>query len=237
MFDIFNRCYEVSINVFSGNSSKRDRSRSDSRTRGVPRDYSRSPSLKREKSYSPPPVRNRDSNKSLKLSKRSPSPALPENGSKGSVESLSIEETNKLRASLGLPPLKLEKSIKKVDSENNKEADDDNNKEGKLIPNSTVRHKPAENLREKSNTEKMRERLQQRKMKRQQENKLMTISSLGADDGVDDTKKWLQSQKKKEKEKKAAEKRAKMLEELDDEFGVGNIVKEDVQQVSKVFFI
>ena len=173
----------------------------------------------------------------MKLSKRSPSPpALPENGSKGSVESLSIEETNKLRASLGLPPLKLEKAVKKVDSENNKETDDDNNKEGKLIPNSTVRHKPAENLREKSNTEKMRERLQQRKMKRQQENKLMTISSLGADDGVDDTKKWLQRQKKKEKEKKAAEKRAKMLEELDDEFGVGNIVKEDVQQVSNSFF-
>ena len=231
------QCFgRLGFNYFLGNSSKRDRSRSDSRTRGAPRDYSRSPSLKREKSYSPPPVRNRDSNKSLKLSKRSPSPpALPENGSKGSVESLSIEETNKLRASLGLPPLKLEKAVKKVDSENNKETDDDNNKEGKLIPNSTVRHKPAENLREKSNTEKMRERLQQRKMKRQQENKLMTISSLGADDGVDDTKKWLQRQKKKEKEKKAAEKRAKMLEELDDEFGVGNIVKEDVQQVSKVF--
>ena len=145
---------------------------------------------------------------------------------------MSIEETNKLRASLGLAPLKVETKDKKSEDRNEK---DDDQKEGKLIPNSTVRHKPAENLTEKSATEKMRERLQQRKMKRQQENKLMTISSLGADDGVDDTKKWLQRQKKKEKEKKAAEKRAKMLEELDDEFGVGNIVKEDVQQVSKVF--
>ena len=53
---------------------------------------------------------------------------------------------------------------------------------------------------------------------------------IGADNDVDDTSKWLARQKKKEKEKKAAEKRAKMLEELDNDFGVGNIVKEDASK-------
>ena len=65
----------------------------------------------------------------------------------GSSESLSIEETNKLRATLGLAPLKVETKNTKSEESNDK---DDDQKEGKLIPNSTVRHKPAENLTEKS---------------------------------------------------------------------------------------
>merc|ERR1711971_257198 len=102
--------------------------------------------------------------------------------------------------------------------------------EGTAIPGSDVRHKPAENLSNKSATEKMRERLQQRKMKRMQESKLLSVATLGGADDVDDTAKWLQRQKKKEKEKKEAQKRAKMLAEMDDEFGVGNLVKEDVRK-------
>lgn len=174
--------------------------------------------LKREKSLSPPPIKD---SKPLKI-QRSPSPEV----SSKSQESLSIEETNKLRASLGLAPLKINKP-KVEETENDKDKD----KEGKLIPNSNVRHKPAENLTHKSATEKMREKLQQRKLKRQQESKLLSVGTLGDDDGgIDDTSKWLQRQKKKEKEKKIAEKRAKMLAEMDDEFGVGNLVEQDKQK-------
>merc|ERR1712109_334012 len=68
------------------------------------------------------------------------------------------------------------------------------------------------------------------KMKRMQESKLLNIATLGAADDVDDTAKWLKNQKKKEKEKKEAAKRAKMLAEMDDEFGVGNLVKEDAKK-------
>merc|ERR1739838_683468 len=159
---------------------------------------------------------------------RSPSPQEParkEGG--GSSESLSIDETNKLRASLGLAPLKINSNKPKV--ENIKE-EDEKNLEGTAIPDSDVRHKPAENLTTKSATEKMRERLQQRKMKRMQESKLLTVATLGSADDVDDTAKWLQRQKKKAKEKKEADKRAKMLAEMDDEFGVGNLVKEDARK-------
>merc|ERR1712020_808436 len=87
-----------------------------------------------------------------------------------------------------------------------------------------------------SATEKMRERLQQRKMKRLQESKLLTIGTLGAADDADDTAQWLKRQKKKEKEKKEAEKRAKMLAEMDDEFGVGNLVKEDVKKIRETAY-
>ena len=80
---------------------------------------------------------------------------------------MSIEETNKLRASLGLAPLKINQP-KIEDKKENLKSDADKSLEGTAIPNSNVRHKPAENLTNKSATEKMRERLQQRKMKRLQ---------------------------------------------------------------------
>ena len=197
------------VDISDEDIGKHLRSRSDSGSKS-PLDLP----LKREKSKSP--IR-----KPIKL-QRSPSPEISQGGGK-SQESLSIEETNKLRASIGLPPLKINAPKKE---EPQSETPEDS-KDGKLIPNSNVRHKPAENLTEKSATEKMRERLQQRKLKRQQENRLLTVKTLGDDNEVDDTASWLKKQKKKEKEKKAAEKRAKMLAELDDEFGVGNLVKED----------
>ena len=146
--------------------------------------------------------------KPIKLQK-SPSPPAPEPAGRegGSSESLSIEETNKLRASIGLPPLKMNKPKEPKADDNIKEENGSKNLEGTAIPNSDVRHKPAENLTTKSATEKMREKLQQRKMKRMQESKLLTVPTLGAADDVDDTSKWLKKQKKKEREKKEAEKR------------------------------
>ena len=215
---------EISDEDRSNVRARKRRSRSNSRSRKSRRSRStsssrQSPAYKKEESMSPPPIKNEP----LKLG-RSPSPAAEAEKGGAASDSLSIEETNKLRASIGLPPLKVN-SVKKEDKAKPEEEED--GKEGRAIPNSEVRHKPAENLTAKSETSKIRERLEQRRMKRKQEAKLLTVTTLGASDEVDDTAKWLQRQKRKAKEKKEAEKRAKMLEELDEDFGVNNIVQND----------
>ena len=203
-------------------TSKRPRSNSRSRRvqrRSRSRSSSRrnSPVLKRERSDSPPVIKNEP----LKIDKSSSQAVFGET----SKDSLSIEETNKLRASIGLPPLKVNSGPPKKEEE----ADRDGGKEGTLIPNSdNVRHKPAEDITAKSEAAKLRERLAQRREKRKQEAKLLTVSTLGAaSDDVDNTAKWLEKQKRKAKEKKAAERRAKMLEELDEDFGVNNLVQNE----------
>jgi len=215
----------------SPNTLARNSQRSDDRSRsqGISRGNSRSRTTSgdsKERSMSPPPFQGGDLKMPMPVKlKRSPSPEPLE---KGSSESLSVDETNKLRASLGLAPLKI--NPPKVEPKTEEQMESEKLLEGTAIPGSDVRHKPAENLSNKSATEKMRERLQQRKMKRMQESKLLSVATLGGADDVDDTAKWLQRQKKKEKEKKEAQKRAKMLAEMDDEFGVGNLVKEDVRK-------
>ncbi len=94
---------------------------------------------------------------------------------------MSIEETNRVRASLGLKPLNVGGGQAKADNQD--EGDDD--REGTAIPNSDVRHKPAENLAEKSHIEKMREKLNQRRQKRLVEAKLLNVKTLGESDSDD----------------------------------------------------
>ena len=50
-----------------------------------------------------------------------------------------------------------------------------------------------------------------------------------SDSEDDDASKWIERQKKKAKEKEEAEKRAKAMEQLDEEFGVGDIVEEGLK--------
>lgn len=157
---------------------------------------------------------------------RSHSP-IPENGA---GDCLSIEETNKLRAKLGLKPLEVESStsVSKDTSakKNEEELKSFKDEWGEFL------HKPATNLKEKLETEKMRAKLQERKEKRALEDKLKRIQSLGeSDDEVDDVNKWVSRSKKREEEIQAAQRRAKLLEEMDAEFGVGNIVDEETRRV------
>ena len=95
---------------------------------------------------------------------------------------MSIEETNRVRAQLGLKPLNVGSGQTKSDKQDEDERDD---LEGSAIPNSEVRHKPAENLTEKSHIEKMREKLQQRRQKRLVEAKLLNVKTLGESDADD----------------------------------------------------
>ncbi|CAL1684383.1 unnamed protein product [Lasius platythorax] len=142
---------------------------------------------------------------------RSPSPV------KGgaSQASLSIEETNKLRAKLGLKPLDVDNTPK----------DDPNKIKDDL---GEFYHKPAPNNNEKIKAQKLREKIGTQKEKRQIEANLSRVKNLGECDSDDDTRAWISKSRQLEEEKKKAEKRAKMLDQLDEEFGIGNLVREEI---------
>nr|XP_055036227.1 U4/U6.U5 tri-snRNP-associated protein 1 [Misgurnus anguillicaudatus] len=127
--------------------------------------------------------------------------------------SLSIEETNKLRAKLGLKPLELNESKKEAGT-----------KEEPLVAetiNPVYMKQQAE----------MREKLAALKEKRLLNQKLGKVKTLGDDEPwLDDTAAWVEKSRKLAKEKEMAEKRAKLLEEMDQEFGVSNLVEQEFAQ-------
>jgi len=151
-------------------------------------------------------------------------PDLTEGGSKD-VISLSVDETNKLREKLGLKPL----NMPNKDAE---QEEDDPSLPGTLIPgdHDKTRHLPADHWGEKANSLKLREKLGIRKEKRTIESKLAAVKGIADSDSDDDAEKWIQRQKSKVEAKAEAEKRAKTMSELDDEFGVGEIVQEKLKQ-------
>jgi len=150
---------------------------------------------------------------------------LTQGGSK-EVISLSIEETNKLRASLGLKPLNITDKNKAEDEEG------EENLEGTLIPGDRdkTRHLPPQHIGQVKKSEKLREKLATKKEKRSIQSKLAAVRGLADSDSDDDAETWIQRQKSKVDAKAEAEKRAKMMSELDDEFGVGEIVTDKIKQ-------
>ncbi|XP_017880646.1 U4/U6.U5 tri-snRNP-associated protein 1 [Ceratina calcarata] len=165
----------------------------------------------------PPPKISKSSHLSTppppEISKqRSPSPV---NKGGGAQNSLSIEETNKLRAKLGLKPLEVDSAPK----------DDPNKIKDDL---GEFYHKPAPDVNEKLRTQKLKEKIGTQKQKRLIEANLAKVKSLGEHDSDDDTKNWIDKTRHLEAEKKKAEERAKMLDQLDEEFGIGNLVKEEM---------
>lgn len=164
----------------------------------------------------PPPKISKSSHPSTppppEISKqRSPSPA------KGgaSQASLSIEDTNKLRAKLGLKPLEVDSTSK----------DDPSKIKDDL---GEFYHKPALNNSDKIKAQKLREKIGVQKEKRQIETNLSKVKALGECDSDDDTHAWINKSRQLEEEKKKAEMRAKVLDQLDEEFGISNLVKEEI---------
>lgn len=156
---------------------------------------------------------------------------IPENGA---GDSLSIEETNKLRAKLGLKPLQVNSND--GDSSTSKKK---TNAEGQQMHKDEwgeFYHKPANNLSEKLQAEKLREKFRQNKEKRAMEKKLKSIKKLGESDSDDDVSKWVDSSREKEKMKADAQRRAKILEEMDNEFGVGELVQEETRRQKKKIY-
>lgn len=126
--------------------------------------------------------------------------------------SLSIEETNKLRAKLGLKPLELNDTKKELGT-----------KEEPIVAE-TINPVLIQQQKE------MREKLAAMKEKRILNQKLGKVKNLADDDWLDDTAAWVEKNRKQAKEKEMAEKRAKLLQEMDEEFGVSTLVEEEFAQ-------
>lgn len=143
--------------------------------------------------------------------------------------SLSIEETNRLRAKLGLKPLEVKKASFKQEEESVKDQE-----EGEITYPSSQDdfvHRPPENIGEKKKAAKMREKIKEHREKRKIKNKLSKVKGLANDSDEDEsTAAWVIKNRKVQKEKAEAEKRAKILEELDAEFGVGSLVEDEMKQ-------
>ncbi|XP_077182061.1 U4/U6.U5 tri-snRNP-associated protein 1 isoform X3 [Paroedura picta] len=142
--------------------------------------------------------------------------AVVTKSSSGDASSLSIEETNKLRAKLGLKPLEVNVIKKETGSKEDPVAAE--------VINPIV-------LKQR---EEIREKLAAAKEKRLLNQKLGKIKSLGEDDPwLDDTAAWIERSRKIQLEKEMAEKRAKLLEEMDQEFGISSLVEEEFGQKKK----
>ncbi|XP_063801205.1 U4/U6.U5 tri-snRNP-associated protein 1 [Pseudophryne corroboree] len=133
--------------------------------------------------------------------------------SAGGDSSLSIEETNKLRAKLGLKPLEVNTVKTECGTKEDPVA-------AAIINPMVLRHQ-----------QEIREKLAAAKEKRMLNQKLGKIKSLGEDElWLDDTAAWIERSRKLQAEKDKAEKRAKLLAEMDEEFGVSNLVEEEFGQ-------
>ncbi|XP_032094440.1 U4/U6.U5 tri-snRNP-associated protein 1-like [Thamnophis elegans] len=143
--------------------------------------------------------------------------AVSSKSSSGGDASLSIEETNKLRAKLGLKPLEINTIKKETGSKEDPVA-------AEVINPIALRQR-----------EEIREKLAAAKEKRLLNQKLGKVKSLGEDDPwLDDTAAWIERSRKLQLEKEMAEKRAKLLEEMDQEFGISSLVEEEFGQKKKV---
>ncbi|KAM9818319.1 U4/U6.U5 tri-snRNP-associated protein 1 [Syngnathus typhle] len=129
--------------------------------------------------------------------------------------SLSIDETNKLRAKLGLKPLEMNDTKKELGT-----------KEEPLVAETI---NPALIQKQKE----MKEKLAAMKEKRLLNQKLGKVKTLAEDDWLEDTAAWVEKNRLAAKEKEMAEKRAKLLEEMDQEFGVSSLVEEEFGQRRK----
>uniref|UniRef100_A0A6Q2YCD1 Spliceosome associated factor 1, recruiter of U4/U6.U5 tri-snRNP n=1 Tax=Esox lucius TaxID=8010 RepID=A0A6Q2YCD1_ESOLU len=107
---------------------------------------------------------------------------------------------NKLRAKLGLKPLEMTDTSKELGT-----------KEQPMVAETI---NPVHIKQQKD----MREKLAAMKEKRLLNQKLGKVKTLAEDDWLDDTVAWVERSRKMAKEKELAEKRAKLLQEMDEEF-------------------
>jgi len=143
-------------------------------------------------------------------------------GKSGGDVSLSIEETNKLRIKLGLKPLELDGE--KKDKEETSYAD---------RPDV---HTPAQNISSIKKSDSLKQKMEELREKRRIHKKLQKVQNLADDDDDPATQSaaaWVEKMRVQDEEKKLAQKRAKLLEEMDDDFGVSNVVDKAFANVAK----
>nr|KAH9509150.1 U4/U6.U5 tri-snRNP-associated protein 1 [Bulinus truncatus] len=136
------------------------------------------------------------------------------NQASGDGSSLSIAETNRLRAKLGLKPLDVSDS-----------KGEDKSKKSDAV------HVPAVNLAQVKKTATLREKMVTKKSQRALEKKLKNVKGLGESDSDDDgAAAWVVKSRKLQQERELADKRAKMLEEMDEDFGIGSLVEQEFKK-------
>nr|CAD7459133.1 unnamed protein product [Timema tahoe] len=156
-----------------------------------------------------------------------------------SDQALSVEETNKLRARLGLKPLDVggmgPPVLSKEQEEKKKERKEKGEDLGGVDMGEFV-HKPAESIAAKVRTEKVKEKLVERRERRHIEAKLSKVKPLAESDSDEDTRAWVAKNRKISAERLQAEKRAKMLDQLDAEFGVGDLVEDEMRDLRRTAY-
>ena len=131
-----------------------------------------------------------------------------------------------MRAKLGLKPLSSSEN-KQTESKPTYLEDGTKKKYIDKDTNQEFEHLPAENLADKKEQKTFKEKLEQQRDKRKLLEKLSKTKSIGNDlddEDVDSAQAWL----KKLKQKEEANKKAKMLEEMDEQFGISDIVEKDL---------
>uniref|UniRef100_H2ZE64 U4/U6.U5 tri-snRNP-associated protein 1 n=1 Tax=Ciona savignyi TaxID=51511 RepID=H2ZE64_CIOSA len=124
-------------------------------------------------------------------------------------ESLSIDETNKIRAKLGLKPLDI----------GNSQSEDG----VKLNSDENFVHAPAEDLAEKKKQEKLREKIMESKKKREIAKKMSKVRTLGEVE-EDSAADWVVKSRMAQQQREQDEKMMK----LGDEFGVSDLIKTEL---------
>ncbi|EDV99376.1 GH13064 [Drosophila grimshawi] len=197
----------------------------------------------RSRSQSPPAPaagRRERERERERVRSRSHSP-IPDNGA-GDV--LSIAETNKLRAKLGLKPLEMDTGPSKATSTSSSSNQQESKKSGMEKDLSSYKdewgeflHKPADNIKEKKQAEKLREKLKQSKEKRFLEERLARIRTLGeSDEETDNVSKWVDRNKRVVNEREEALRKAKELEELDEAFGVTELIEQETKKARQLAY-
>lgn len=152
---------------------------------------------------------------------RSASP-IPENGA---GDCLSIAETNRLRAKLGLKPLDVggppSASAASTDDASTSSPAPRDPAHAHLTQHKDewgeFLHKPADNIANKLQADKLREKIRQRKERRQHEERLQRVRKLGDEDETDDINVWLDRSRDKERDRAEAARRAAAQAEMDDQ--------------------
>ncbi|KAM3716755.1 U4/U6.U5 tri-snRNP-associated protein [Dirofilaria immitis] len=181
----------------------------------------------RQRSLSRSPERK--SRRKEKEKRKEKSPGIPSTSK--NEESISIEETNRLRASLGLAPLEIDSGQKEHEVERGESIEKIYKEDGIEFV-----HKKAEHLGEKKRAEEMREKLMVARDKRKLYEKVLKARLLAESDSDEDAASWVTKNRELEEERKRAEERAKILDDMDEDFGVNALISEEnkVKQIRKM---
>jgi U4/U6.U5 tri-snRNP-associated protein 1 len=104
----------------------------------------------------------------------------------------------------------------------------DDSGEGKSQVTEEV-HAPPSNIGSIEAAEKLREKMETIREKRRQYKKLSGVRTLGEPDDDESALAWVQKFNQIQEERDKAERRAQMLTEMDEEFGVGDLIQETLE--------